>query len=433
MSIAKIKRNMLKNIINKCRWIPAFLLVLTFCGCEGWFGKNRKREYDDVLIYYAAGYNSLSSFLKGDFNDLKKGYIPRDANGEDVLIAYVHVKTSDPSPVLLRLYRDRHDKLVTDTLAVYDKSTISSSAAQLGKVLSSVNEKFPAKRYGMIFSSHSTGYLPAGYYTGSKEYEADRMARTGVPPVSGDLNPVPYREPDYGPDSPLTKSIGQDAVGNLSYEMELSEFASAIPMYMEYIMFDTCLMGGIEVAYELKDICGKIGFSQAEVLAEGFDYTKLTRHLFLNDVPRPEKVCEDYFLYYDAQTGLERSATISCVDCSRLGSLAQVCSGLFSKYADSISQVDPGKVQRYFRSNYHWFYDLKSILVEAGIDAAELKSLEDALNECIIYKAATPSFIGSFDIEVFSGFSMFLPSNGGARLKEFYRTLEWNMDTGLVR
>jgi hypothetical protein len=169
------------------------------------------------------------------------------------------------------------------------------------------------------------------------------------------------------------------------------------------------------------------------VLAEGFDYTKLTRHLFLNDVPRPENVCEDYFLYYDAQTGLERSATISCVDCGRLGSLAQVCSGLFSKYADSISQVDPGKVQRYFRSNYHWFYDLKSILVEAGIDAAELKSLEDALNECIIYKAATPSFIGSFDIEVFSGFSMFLPSNGGARLKEFYRTLEWNMDTGLVR
>lgn len=432
---------MLKDIIHKCRWIPVFLLILTLCGCEDWCGRKKEREYDDVLIYYAAGYNSLSSFLKGDFNDLKKGYIPRDANGEDVLIAYVHVKTNEPSPVLLRLYKDKQARLVTDTLAIYDKSTISSSARQLGDVLRSVNEKFPAKRYGMIFSSHSTGYLPAGYYTGSKEYEDGMVARAGLsssgrnqnPTAPEGLDPVPYREPDYGPDSPLTKSIGQDAVGGLSYEMELSEFASAIPMYMDYIMFDTCLMGGIEVAYELKDVCGKIGFSQAEVLAEGFDYTKLTRHLFLNDAPRPEKVCEDYFLYYDAQTGLERSATISCVDCTKLGSLAQVCSGLFSKYADSISQVDPDKVQRYYRSNYHWFYDLQSILVEAGIDAAELESLEDALNECVIYKAATPSFIGSFDIEVFSGFSMFLPSNGGDRLKEFYKTLEWNVDTGLVR
>ena len=424
---------MLKFIINKFRWIPVLLLVMALCGCEDWCGKNRKREYDDVLIYYAAGYNSLSTFLKSDFNDLKKGYIPRDANGEDVLIAYVHVKTADPSPVLLRLYKDKYDKVVTDTLAVYDKSTISSSAAQLAEVLGSVHEKFPAKRYGMVFSSHSTGYLPAGYYTGSKDYEGERVARTGFPSVPGGLNPVQYKEPDYGPDSPLTKSIGQDAVGNQSYEMELSEFASAIPMYMDYILFDTCLMGGVEVAYELRDVCGKVGFSQAEVLAEGFDYTKLARHLFLNDVPRPEAVCEDYFLYYDTQTGLERSATISCVDCSKLEPLAQVCSGLFSKYADSISRLDPDKVQRYFRNNYHWFYDLKSILVEAGIDASELESLEDALNECIIYKAATPSFIGSFDIKVFSGFSMFLPSDGGDRLKEFYKTLEWNMDTGLVR
>ncbi len=424
---------MLKNIIFKCRWIPAVLLVVALCGCEDWFGRNRKLEYDDVLIYYAAGYNSLSSYIKGDYNDLKKGYVPRDGNGEDVLLAYLHVKTSEPSPVLLRLYRDRQDKLVTDTLAIYDKTTISSSAEQLGAVLRSVNEKFPAKRYGMIFSSHSTGYLPAGYYTGSDEYEGERMARTGLSSASGGLNPVPYREPDYGSCTLLTKSIGQDAVGGESYEMELSEFASAIPMYMDYIMFDTCLMGGIEVAYELRNICGKIGFSQAEVLAEGFDYTKLTRHLFLNDVPKPEKVCEDYFLYYDALTGLERSATISCVDCSKLGPLAQVCSGLFSKYADSILQVDPRKVQRFYRSRYHWFYDMKSILVEAGADASELESLEGALNECIIYKAATPSFIGSFDIEVFSGLSMFLPSDGGDRLKEFYRTLEWNMDTGLVR
>lgn len=424
---------MLKYIMNKCRWIPVFLLVLIFCGCEDWFGKNKEREYDDVLLFYAAGYNSLSSFLKDDFNELKTGYVPGDNDGGDVLLAYVHLKSSNSAPALVHIYKDKKDRVVTDTLVRYEQGTVSSSASQLAKVLDHVKVNFPAEKYGMVFSSHSTGWLPAGYYTNSDKYESGQLAAAGLFSASGSLRPVPYEAPEYDPSDPLTRSIGQDAVGSLSYEMELADFVGAIPMYMDYILFDTCLMGGIEVAYEFRDVCGKIGFSQAEVLAEGLDYKTLTRHLFLADNPMPEKVCEDYFAYYDKETGVMRSATISCVDCSKLDPLAHVCSRLFTAYSDQINTLDPDKVQRYYRSDYHWFYDLKSILIEAGINDDELKELDAALDGCVTYKAATPSFMGRFDIDVFSGFSMFLPSDGGDRLKEFYKTLEWNIDTGLVR
>ena len=146
---------MLKKFIHVSGLIYAAFVMLILSGCDNRCAVEKEREYDDVLLFYAAGNNSLSSFLRGDFNDLKKGYVPADGDGEDVLLAYVHLKTSDPSPALMRLYNNRQGGIVTDTLVVYDKATVSSSAAQLSKVLGYVKDNFHAKKYGMIFSSHS--------------------------------------------------------------------------------------------------------------------------------------------------------------------------------------------------------------------------------------------------------------------------------------
>ena len=248
--------------------------------------------------------------------------------------------------------------------------------------------------------------------------------------------PVPYVEPLHDPSMPQVKSVGQDQVGTygnyVSYEIQIEDFARALPMYMDYILFDACLMGGVEVAYELAGKCGKVGFSQTEVLAEGFDYGSISSHLLAGNVPDLQSVCSDFFNQYDIQTGIYRSATISLVDCSRLKSLVDVCSGLFSEYRNVIAGLNPEIVQRYYRSNYHWFYDLVDIVDKAGATQTELEALNKALDECIIYKAATPEFMDSFEIRSYSGFSMYLPSNGSKELDKYYRTLKWNIATGLV-
>ena len=54
--------------------------------------------------------------------------------------------------------------------------------------------------------------------------------------------------------------------------MDVLEMVRAITIHLDYIIFDACLMGGIEVAYELRNVADKIGFSQAEILAHGFPY-----------------------------------------------------------------------------------------------------------------------------------------------------------------
>ena len=113
--------------------------------------------------------------------------------------------------------------------------------------------------------------------------------------------------------------------------------------------------------------------------------------------------------------------------------LARLCAELFDKYRDAIACLNPSSVQRYYRSDYHWFYDLFDIVSRAGADEGEVKALNAALDECMIYGAATPEFMGSFKIKVYSGFSMYLPCNGSNELDKYYRTLKWNIATDLVK
>jgi hypothetical protein len=86
---------------------------------------------------------------------------------------------------------------------------------------------------------------------------------------------------------------------------------------------------------------------------------------------------------------------------------------------------------------------LADILAKSGATADELRAVDEALEQCVVYKAATPEFMGSFSIKTFSGLSMFFPytklynsSEGGYvhefALQQYYKTLKWNIATGLV-
>ena len=431
----------IKNLIIR---LAAALAVFTAAiGCCGLDDPKDDCIVDEssrkVLLLYSAGYNSLRNYLLDDINDLKEGWLPGDNCNDDVLLVYSHTPraggayATPTTPYLIRLYRNKDGKAVCDTVKTYPEGTISSSAQQLNEVLCHVRDNFTSGSYGMIFSSHATGYLPSGYYTNPNGYKFKKSAMLrsrGIPA------PVPYIEPDFDPSLPMVKSIGQDQVGpsngRVSYEMELADFAEAIPMKLDYILFDACLMGGIEVAYELRGKCGQLGFSQAEVLAEGFDYKKLTQHLLQREIPYPMGVCHDYFTQYDIQNGIYRSATISLVDCDKVEPVAQVCRDIFSAHREGLAAIRHEDVQRFYRSSKHWFYDLESIAREAGATEEEITRLQNALDQCVLYKGHTPEFMSEFRIDIFSGFSMYLPVHGSPELNKFYKTLQWNMATALV-
>ena len=115
-----------------------------------------------------------------------------------------------------------------------------------------------------------------------------------------------------------------------------------------------------------------------------------------------------------------------------------VCKSIFKNHSEGIKAIRMSNVQQYFRSGYRYFYDLKSIIQEAGASAQELKDLEDALKKCVLYGAFTPKFMEEFRILTYSGFSMYLPRDISTafyfeELNSYYKTLEWNKATELVK
>ena len=433
-------------------WVAALLLGAVACDIAG-IGPSEApvvTEYDRVVILYSPGYNTISDYLKGDVREIINSpaeYIPIKG-GRKALIVFSHNTeraydfTTPTSPYLIRIMRDYDGSILCDTLATMEKGTRIIDPEVARHVLSVIGEYFPSKHYGMIFSSHGTGWLPKGYY--GTEKDDDPIIWSGAPALAGEANAaneapegaVPYRLPD--PDDIPVKSVGneveQDARGKTwAYEMDLPEFVKACPLHLDYLLLDCCLMGGIETAYEWRNVADYIGFSAAEIPADGFYYTPLCKHLFYDTPAAPLEVCNDFYLRALTRSGSQRTAVISYIDCSRLEEFARVSARIFEKYRAEIAAVNPAEVQGFFRHNQHYFYDMLDIVEKAGVTGDDLAEFTAALNACVLYRNHTEKVMGSVKVDRFCGFSMFLPCNGNATLYDFYKGLAWNKATALVK
>lgn len=431
--------------------VAAVLLLSATVGCckekpEEPVNVNRK-----VLLFYECGVNNLTSYLKNNMDGTEKGlpagYVPRES-GDVVLIYSRYSKGAfNYTPVeshLRRIYKKPNGKIVSDTLKTFGTETIAASSSTMRQVLTYVKDEFPAKGYGLVFSSHGSGWLPAGYYYSPSRFEDDHKGEVGtsrqgiaaqsvghprLPVPEGDL---PDTDPFYG----MTRSIGQDYIKGSYYghEMSVSEFADAIPYHLDYLLFDMCFSGGVEVAYGLKDKADYLGLSPAEVLGYGmFDYTKITSFLLNRETPDLEGLFKDSFEMYDKQSGAYRSSTVNLVRTSGLDNLASVCARMINEYSDALADAPVDDIQGYYRQGRHYFYDLVDIFEKCGASKADLEDLDKAVDGCVIYKNSTGQFLEDYDIKAYSGFSMYLPCAGTPLLDLYYRKEVWNNATRLVK
>ena len=417
-------------MVKRLIWtLLAVLLVATACSKDAGFEmgisgadsasrSSSERGYSmpsrRVMVMISAGYNSLSGYLSEDLKDLESGYIPEGTYfNADVLLVLARLPKSagdyaSPSaPVLYRLWANRSGEVQRDTIQVWGGDTQLCTRETIHEALSTTQKKYPAQSYGVVFSSHGSGWLPPGYYTDPSKFE----------PSSGSLWSL--------------RSIGQDKTPSGGTEMDLNDFADAIPMHLDYCLIDACLSGCVEVAHAFKGKADIVGFSPTEVLADGFDYKNITTHLFAKPLD-PVEVCREYFAYYNAQSGSNRSATITAVDTRKMDALEAVCKELFEAYRPILKTMSGGNVQGYFRYDRHYFYDLRDILVQAGISEQEKTRLDAALSQFIVYQAATDYFL-SIPLTRVCGLSMYLPSMGSTYLNNYYKEhVSWNQATELV-
>ena len=374
-------------------------LLAAFClaGCHDPEREAKKRQ---VVLMYLAGNNSLSPEGEADYTHLSESWLPQVNDRERIFLVYHHF--TDQNPVLLRLYQDRKGYPVKEIIKEYPFETNSASPQTLTTVLADAEAAWPSARHGLILWSHSSGFLPAGYYVDPKEQ------------AGGGASLLSFGE-DYGS------------------EMELSELREALsPYHYDFILFDCCLMANVEVAYELRNNCDYMVFSPTEILSDGFPYESIIQPLFtLSPEEASKQVCKKYMELYRAQSGAYQSATISLVKTDGLNQLAAACKPIFQQHHDQILTIDRSSIQPYFRYNKHWFYDLDDFVGRVATDA-EYRTFISALDQAVIYKDATESFL-SIDITHYSGLSIYIPRPEYTVLNNFYKTLQWNQSTGLVQ
>ena len=251
-------------------------------GSQG--GRDSGTHRNKVFIVYSMGFNNLSYDLNEDINDLLSSDIPSFRQDDDAILVLNHSTLNnssnykvETSPALYHAYKMNDGSIKRDTLIVFPEGSVAATKEMLSEVLNFVKEKFPARHYGMLVSSHATGWTPEMYCYN--------------PPDKSPAGGWKAREKDFVPldkyldDRPLTKSIGAHFHGSSANmdEIDLTDFAAAIPFHLDFLVFDCCLMGGVEVAYELREKCDKICFSQTEILAGGMDYTTMISHIFDNE------------------------------------------------------------------------------------------------------------------------------------------------------
>ena len=399
------------------------LAVLT--GCEkhelGYHITDNSVESTTVIIY-AEAFNNLSSDIKLNIETTFSGSVPQAGSKKHLLVySRCSLTDSDSTPVegyLVEAYRDETGTVKVDTLLRVSPQESSVDPAVMRRVLTKAAQAAPADHYGLLLSSHGSGWLPKNYI----KYGDSAL--------------------DFSYTLP-SKSFGSEGYGLKGWtddqmEISMSELAGAIPMHLDWIVFDACFMGCVEVFYDLRNVADLISAAPTEILTTGFDYNSLASYLLADGASVIQFSDAYYQSYLNKIRGDQYNcATITVVDCSALEGLAETCRGLFQKYSAQIAALgELSGIQPYFRNpssiKYRYFYDLADIIRHAGADEADMKKLDDALGRCIPYKAATDSFL-DLKIKTYSGLSMFLPSTGSDRLRDYYKSLDWNVATGLVK
>ena len=252
-------------------------------------------------------------------------------------------------------------------------------------------------------------------------------------------------EMEYNPDGTIKElpwwddGVGEDAPGSMPHaEMELEEFAAAIPDgQLDFIVFEACLMAGVEVAYVLRGKTDYILSSAAEIVSPGFTpiYPSALRYLF--DTSRSVEASlaafgESYMSHVNKLSGDSRSATLSLVATKELDLLAartrELLAGL-SHRPDIISDLQhfdrPGSygdspaVARYF--------DLGDWARRIGAQE-QYTVFEEQLKRIVRMKASTERFLPSqngFEIRNHSGLTTYAERSELPALNAYYRTTAW--------
>ncbi len=361
-------------------------VMLTSCKNSGDEPADNSPAERTILVYMLADNNLGETYEYDRTNIIDMGEAMVNVNNKGRLLIFY--AGYDTVPYLMELSKGKKGDYETKKLKWYDRA-VSTDSATMKTVLSDVREIAPAEDYGLIMWSHATNWLPNNrFYSPSREAAPTSFGREGSEELT----------------------------------INIDEMAGALKgFHHSFILFDACLMGSAEVAYELRETCDYIIASPTETMGAGYPYNKIIPLLFAKEIDYI-KVCEEYYYMYIATANA--SGTISLIKTDEMEHLSQCCQDIVQGKELEISNLETRNIQYYDRRSPHIFFDLYDYMAQIGNDT-QLDLLQSCMDNAIPYKAASNSFI-NIPIKKYSGLSCFIPGcSGDSITEEYYKELQW--------
>lgn len=342
-----------------------------------------------VLIYMMAD-NNLSSFASQNINDMIRA--ANDGLLGDNLLYIYHDSRDFDHPALKRVTP------VGLTVEFDFPVAISSSdPGRMEEVIAKFKELAPAENYGLILWSHATGWT--------------------------------FSNPESTGAAPLW--FGDDKGKNIDIPM-LAQILEG--KGFDYIYFDCCHMANVESLYELRHCADVFAGSVTELPAAGMPYY-LTLPYLMDVKADLVAAAKATFDKYNAMTGEDRTCTMSVIKASALDELAAAsrdCLATKPALPAGYTGQPYERPKRYNEPCYLFdFKDYMTALHNAnpsdGADAAYSR-LVAALDDAVLYDAATPSVFNSIDINTHCGLSSFILRSLSDADTKGYRRLAWFSD-----
>ena len=361
--------------------MPLASLLLTACSDSG-VSPDDVEEPKTSIIYFSAQ-NSLSLYVMRDLNEIAAGAASLK-KGETV-VAYLDRDEGTQIYVF-----DREHTALTPSVT-FDDNLDSSDPATMAMLLNWVKQHYPAYNYGLTLWSHADGWLPAL----NTEYKSSSNRH----PLSFSIDDGDYFDTDKG----------------TSIDIEqLADVLRSSGMKFRYVFFDACLMQSLEVDYALRNVTDYVIASPISTTADGAYYThQLTKGLFSDD---PADIARTYYedVLARVSTSYSLGIVVSAVKTDGLDSLASLTRLLAYSPTALTSQAYAAYTPRTF---YRPDCFDAALAMEAILPPADAALWRKQLENCVVYKAGTPSFYayadsnsGFFYLDSnFSGVSMFVP------------------------
>lgn len=353
-----------------------------------------------VFMYLVAD-NSISSDIHANIASVEAGL--KNVSSPGTFVIYwdggSYYSSEFPVPTLFKYEVTGKGKVSKRTIIQTYSEQNSVSPGIMLKVFNDMKHLCPADRYGLIFGSHATGWLPA--------------------------NPKP-------------RSLGDDAGSKINIP-ELADVLSQTGIHFDYVLMDACLMSQVEVAYELRNAADYLILSPAEVLSIGFPYMNITKDLMSTDDKEAGaiKVAEGFLDYYrnEAPTNWHW-ATIAVIKADQMPALAAMTRSIMVEHKEELAALDARTLQNpygYARDILGYSsYDFRAFM-RVLTKQNTLPAFEEQLNRTVVYKGYVdedPLDYINIDQDDYSGIGCYVPYKTYGNWNNYIKNLQWYTAAG---